>query len=259
MLKEIFTAALSMHNQQTKLEVTANNLSNANTLGYKRAVAFERNLIDARANFYNTAGDVEQNDSPVGSYYDLNPGAMQQTENPFDLAIDGNGYFVLQDEDGREYLTRSGNFKLSSDGTLTAMDGKFLMGHNGPVNIMSEFIENPRLNGDTKAVDIKINEHGEVYANDFHVGDILLADCPNPITLQRVSKSLFFATKDSEIDYLPMDRASIRQGWLENSNVDVVQEMIEMIELQRMYEAGSKIIRTNDDTLDRSIGLGRYF
>src|SRR6056297_1023818 len=131
MLKELYTASLGMLNQQTKLEVVSNNLANANTTGYKKAEAFERNLIDARANFYNTKGDVEQNDPPIGSYYDLTAGSMRQTDNPLDLAIEGSGFFVLQDEEGKDFLTRSGSFALNKEGYVIAKDGKKLQGENG--------------------------------------------------------------------------------------------------------------------------------
>ena len=107
MLKELFTASLGMMNSQTRLEVSANNLANASTTGFKRAEVFERNLLDARANLYNVKGDIEQNDPPIGSYYDFSNGAMEQTSNPLDIAIEGKGFFVVQDLEGKEFLTRS--------------------------------------------------------------------------------------------------------------------------------------------------------
>ncbi|MCE5305030.1 flagellar hook-basal body complex protein, partial [bacterium] len=97
MLKEFFTAALGMQNQNTRLEVIANNLANANTNGYKSKNVFERNLIDASENFNNVSGNVEQNDSPIGSYYDLSAGNYSKTDNPLDIAIDGDGYFLVVD------------------------------------------------------------------------------------------------------------------------------------------------------------------
>ncbi len=110
MLKEFFTAALGMQNQQTRLEVIANNLANANTNGYKSENVFERNLIDARENFYNVSGNVEQNDPPIGSYYDLSAGSYTKTDNTLDIAIDGKGYFVVEDSEGKQFLTRNGSF-----------------------------------------------------------------------------------------------------------------------------------------------------
>ncbi len=259
MLKELFTAALGMQNQHTKLEVTANNLANANTSGYKRSEAFERNLIDARANFYNTPGDVEQNDPPIGSYVDYSAGSFNQTENQLDVAIENKGFFALQDGEGKKFLTRAGRFKVTEDGTITAMDGKTLLGKEGPINVFQEFMEEGTANMDVRSLEIKINEKGQVFANAKEVGSIAIYNPKDEKTLQRISNSEFIATNWSDIEELDESQMTLRQGWLEGSNVNVVNEMIEMIELQRMFEAGSKVIKTNDDTLTNSIRLGRYY
>lgn len=259
MLRELYTAALSMQNQLTKLEVTSNNMANANTTGFKSATAFERNLIDARANFYNTPGDVEQNDPPIGSYYDFTMGAFHKTGNSLDLAIDEKGFFVLQDEEGKEFLTRSGSFSLAKDGSLIARDGKKLMGEGGPLRVDGEFFADSLETGDSDALDVRIAQSGEVFVNDYEIGKILLADTENYQSLQRISDTQFIATFDSEINYVDSDKVNVRQGWLEESNVNIVSEMVSMIELQRSFEAGSKVIKTNDETLDNSIRLGKYY
>ncbi|MFP4528981.1 MAG: flagellar hook-basal body protein [Candidatus Kapaibacterium sp.] len=259
MLKELFTAALGMTPQQTRMEVTANNLANANTTGFKRGSVFERNLIDARANFYNVPGDVEDDDPPIGSYVDFSAGSFEQTSNPLDVAIDTNGFFVVSDEDGNQYFTRNGHFELSQDGTIIAKDGKALMGRDGPINISKEFASDKMITRDTTKVDIKITESGEVFANDFHAGTIQIARVENLYQINKVSDQDFVATDGAEITMLDPEEVMLRQGWLEGSNVDVVKEMVTMIELQRMFEAGSKVIHTNNETLDRSISLGRYY
>lgn len=259
MLKEFFTAALGMQNQHTRLEVTANNMANASTEGFKRASVFERNLIDARANFYNTPGDLEQNDPPIGSYFDMSAGAFTQTSNPFDLAIEGDGFFVVEDNEDKRYLTRSGNFQLSKEGDLVTTDGHKLMGLNGPINLSQELLSDPAITNDNRSANIRISERGEIYANDLEIGRIQIAQIQDEKTLQRVSGSNFFPTWEGEVDFLQDDEIRIRQGWLEESNVNIVQEMVTMIELQRMFEAGSKVIQTNDGTLDGAISLGRYY
>lgn len=259
MLKELFTAALGMQNQHTRLEVTANNMANASTTGYKRASVFERNLIDARANFYNTPGDLEQNDPPIGSYYDMTAGSFTQTNNPFDLAIEGRGFFVVEDYEGKRYLTRAGNFDISKEGELVTKDGHKLMGESGPINLSEEFLNNPMITGDKRAVDIRISERGEVFVNDSEIANVLIADIKDEKTLQRISGSNFFPTWEGDVQFLQDDDVRIRQGWIEDSNVNIVQEMVTMIELQRMFEAGSKVIQTNDGTLDGAIRLGRYY
>lgn len=259
MLKEIYTAAMGMLTQQTRLEVIANNMANASTIGFKRESVFERNLIDARANFYNVPGDVERNDPPVGSYTDFSAGAFTKTGNPLDVAIDGNGLFTIQDDEGKIYYTRSGKFKLSTDGTIITMDGKILMGLSGPLNVQAEYLSEPMITGETRSVDIRISESGEVFANDYDIGSLMIAKINNPETLQRVSNANFIPTEDSDIEYILLEEIAVKQGWLENSNVDIIREMVAMIELQRMFEAGSKVIKTNESTLDDSIRMGRYY
>jgi flagellar basal-body rod protein FlgF len=260
MLKELYTAAMGMLPQQTRLEVIANNMANANTAGFKRESVFERNLIDARANFYNVPGDAEQDDPPVGSYVDYAAGAFQKTDNPLDVAIDSiKQFFVLQDEAGKEYLTRSGQFKISTDGTITAMDGKILLGDGGPLNVAREFAVDPLSLNDKMKTDLRITDQGEVFLNEHSIGHIQLAEVENLSSLEKISNQNFIITDDSPVHLLTPEEVSVKQGWLENSNVDIVKEMVQMIELQRMFELGSKVIQTNDGTLENSIRIGRYF
>ncbi|MGE5479055.1 MAG: flagellar hook-basal body protein [Chloroflexota bacterium] len=258
MLKELYTAALSMLNSQTKLEVTANNMANASTAGFKRQGVFEQNLIDARANLYNTKGDAEQNDSPIGSFTDFSAAAMQQTGNSLDIAIEGEGFFLLKDDEGKDFLTRAGNFRLREDGAIEAMDGKLLSGDGGPINIYEKTSLTAQGAEDGRAMNIRVAQSGEIFVNDKSIGHLKIAKVDTPNALQRISDSCFVVEGESDVSFLPQSEVNVRQGWLEGSNVSVVREMVEMIELQRMFEAGSKIIHTNNETLDKSISMGRY-
>ncbi|MBX3045309.1 MAG: flagellar basal-body rod protein FlgF [Candidatus Kapabacteria bacterium] len=259
MVKEIFTAALGMQSQMTRLEVTANNIANASTPGYKRATVFERNLIEAGNNFQNIEGDVEQRDIPATQYYDFSQGDMRFTENPFDLAIEGDGFFTLTDEGDNKYLTRAGNFRLSGDGIITSMDGKKLMGADGPISLQREFFSRHAVTGDNTSRSIRIAQTGEVFVNDFEIGRIAVVIPEDMAKLERMENSLFKPIDDVELQEVESALTSIRQGWLEGSNVNIVQEMVQMIEIQRYYDVGSKIIQTNDNTLEKSIGLGRFY
>lgn len=258
MVKEIFTAALGMQSNATRLEVVANNIANASTTGFKRASIFERNLIEAQNNFNNTEGDVELNDTISSQYYDFSPGNMQLTDNPLDLAIEGKGFFVLKDDDGKSFLTRAGNFRLSDDGIIISMDGKKLQGAEGPLSLQREFFSRHTVTGDNKAQSIRISQAGDVFVNDFQVGIISLVEPESFSDLERVQNSQFMLKDDKGVETLDPMISNIKQGWVEGSNVNVVQEMIQMIELQRMYDAGSKVIQTNDATLEKSISQGRY-
>jgi len=258
MLKELYLAGLAMQNQQTRLETVANNLANASTVGYKRASVFERNIQDARANFYNVPGDVEQNDPPIGSYYDFSLGAFEKTDNPLDLAIDGKGFFLLKDSEGKDFLTRAGNFRLNEEGTIVAMDGKFLMSNEGPINLSKDYLRNKGITNDNKELNIRIDDEGYIYVNELQLAKIKLVDVQDLNSLQRISNQQFILTENAYLNNLN-NNIKIKQGWLENSNVNLISEMVNMIELQRIYEAGSKVIQTNDGTLDKSIALGRFY
>lgn len=260
MLKELYTAALGMQPQQTRLELIANNMANANTPGFKRASLFERNLIDARENLLNTPGDVESEDAPIGSYIDFSKGDFEKTDNDLDIAISNpEGFFVLEDEYGERTFSRSGHFTLSDEGTIITTDGKMLMGENGPLNIQLQTLYDPFNADNAKTVNVKITENGEVYANDLDVGALDIVKISNPESLTNISNANFVPTEDTYIEYLPQEEVQVKQGWLEGSNVDIISEMVSMIELQRTFELGSKVIRTNDSTIDDSLKLGRYY
>jgi flagellar basal-body rod protein FlgG len=260
MLKELYTAAMGMLPQQTRLETIANNMANANTAGFKRASVFERNLIDARANFYNTPGDAEQNDPPVGSYIDYSQGAYTQTDNPLDLAIDSqNGFFMVEDADGNKQLTRAGNFKLSTEGYIVTPEGRKLLGSNQePIKVTDDYNLSKQSAEQSKALNIRVSNNGEVSVNEKHIGDIQVVDVANLESLQQLTTSDFVIRTDTDLVYRNSDNTNIRQGWIENSNVNIVDEMVKMIELQRMFELGSKVIHTNDGTLDQSMRIGKY-
>ncbi len=259
MLKELYTAAIGMLPQQTRLEVIANNMSNASKPGFKRESVFERNLLDSRVIFFNVQGDAEQNDTSVGSYTDFSNGSNYQTDNPLDIALQGDGFFTVQDEEGKIFYTRNGRFTLNNTGDIVTPDGKFLISENGPLNIYGEYLSEKLITGQKNAADIKINENGEIFINDYSIGNLLLAQVNDLQTLQRISASAFIATEGTNVNYLSPEEILVKQGWLEESNVDIVREMVDMIELQRMFEAGSKVITTNEGTLGDSIRIGRFY
>lgn len=245
--------------QQLRLEVFSNNLSNANTIGYKKDNLFLKDLIEAKLNLLNQSGTVETKDLPIAKYTDFSPGTFEQTNNPLDLVIENpNSFFILEDENGEQFLTRAGNFTLNRDGSITAMDGKFLMGDTGRINFLREFISDNSVIQQSISSKIKITERGEVYFNEALIGRIQLVEVSNPETLEKVSKTYFKPTAETMQRIVPVEETTLRQGWIENSNVDVVTEMVNLIDLQRLFELGAKVIQTNDLTLEQSIRLSRF-
>ena len=259
MIKDLHTASLGMINSQTRLEVTANNIANASTPAFKRASVFERNLVDAKASLFNIPMQIERNDPPIGSYLDWNAGEYSMTSNPLDVAIEGAGFFVCKNADGEKVLTRSGSFSLNSEGFIVTQDGKFLAGIDEDAILIPDYaVINDESNPTHRNVNITIAKTGEVKANDVQVGKILVVDCDDYSQLTRVSNQDFVPNYHTQIHQINDFAMNLKQGWLENSNVNIIEEMVTMIELQRMYETGSKVIHTADNTLERSINTARY-
>ncbi|MDR0927672.1 MAG: flagellar hook-basal body protein [Ignavibacteria bacterium] len=260
MIKDLHTAALAMMNSQTRLEVTANNIANVNTTAFKKEAVFERNLVDAKASLFNNPHEIEQNDPPIGSYLDWRVGDYTQTANPLDVSIEGAGFFVTKNADGDKSLTRSGSFGLNSNGFLTTKDGRYIVGTDEDAIHVPDFAvindgENPN---ERQAVNIVIANTGELYANDVMIGKLLVVDCDDYSQLERIDKQSFLPLNNVGVRQIDDDVLRLKQGYLENSNVDIISEMVNMIELQRAFETGSKVIQTNDTLLDRSIQTARF-
>jgi flagellar basal-body rod protein FlgG len=260
MIKDLHTASLGLLNVQTRLEVTANNIANASTPAFKRTSVFERNLVDAKASLFNIQQQIERNDPPIGSYLDWTAGEYTMTGNALDIAIEGHGFFVCKNVDSVKTLTRSGSFLLNSEGYLVTQDGKFVVGiDEDAIHIPDYAVINDGDNPSTqRAVNITIAKTGEVKANDVQIGKLLVVECADYSQLTRISKQDFMPSYDVQIHQMNEDAINLKQGWLENSNVNIIEEMVAMIELQRAYETGSKVIQTADTTLERSINTSKF-
>jgi flagellar basal-body rod protein FlgG len=116
--------------------------------------------------------------------------------------------------------------------------------------------ESRQLN-DQNPIEFRVRENGDVFVNENLVGRMTLLQVENPQTLQRESNSLFRASAETMMDGVPEGAISVRQGYVEGSNVNIINEMVQMIQLQRNFEMGQKVISTNDSTMDRSIDLAR--
>lgn len=252
MIRGLYTSGWSMLANSKKMDVISNNLANASTNAYKKdTVVFEsfpevltRRLNDFRSgtNRSGIIGTMELS-SDVGeifTYYQQ--GQLAKTENPLDLAIQdgGTSFFTISADDGngnvRQYYTRDGSFKLSADGRLITADGYTVMGENGPI-VLS--------NGDfTVRPDGTIVQDGEV------VDRLLIRDFVDTTVLRKVGSNLVEALEGAE------DRpftGVVAQGYLEQSNVNVVKEMVDMITVTRAYEANQKVIQAQDSTLEKAV------
>jgi len=233
MLKGLYINKAGMLPQQKRLEVAANNLANMNTIGYKKESVFFDKLIDAMAG-------EQENSVITTARIDFSQGRLYETGNPLDVAINGEGFFVIQTEKGEVY-TRNGNFTLDSEGRLVTRDGYPVMTDSGEFQITQ-----------ITPGKVRFTERGEIVVDDQIVGRLKIVTFDDPNLLVRIGNSYFTEGDASEIELLP-DEINIRPGYLEGSNVEGIQEMVEMIEINRQYELGQKAITVQDRLLEKLI------
>lgn len=234
MIKGIYTSASAMVPRLKKQELVANNLANASTPGYKKDRLFVQELTKAEKRLRPQKSDWQE---PMVDqiYTSFAPGAFDRTGNPLNLAIDGDGFFQVELADGSRALTRNGAFSVSADGLLEIPGGATLIGEGGAIEVGSGKVE--------------ISATGIVTSDGQNVGRITPVTVENFDTLHKVGGSLFVVPEGTEL--IPIETSNIQQGFLEASNVDIVKEMIEMIISFRNYEADSKAIKTQDDSLEQ--------
>ncbi|HOP49302.1 MAG TPA: flagellar hook-basal body protein [Ignavibacteriales bacterium] len=236
MVKGLYESANSLYFKQKNLEIVAENLANINTKGYKRESPF----AELMSRF--DTDEIKQN-----NYTDYSSGVISKTDNPLDFAIDGNAYFVIETNDGVE-LTKKGKFKIDKDGYLVTEDGYKLMSNNGYVNLGSDWERNLE--------EFSVDINGEIKVNKNIVGKLLVATIDDPKVVERKA-GLNFAMRDNNLKLAPNDQFKVLQGHLEDSNVNPIQEMQQMIEIDKSFQAVQKVINTLDDSLEKANQIGR--
>ena len=250
----MWVAKTGLTAQSTRMTVIANNLANVNTVGFKKDRAMFEDLLYQQIVQAGAQADVNS-ETPTGLMLGTGTrvvstekvhrqGNVISTENPLDIAIAGDGFFSVQQADGTTAYTRDGSFKLSSDGTLVTASGEALL---------------PSISIPEDAASVTIGRDGTVTAQLsaggglVEVGQIQLSRFVNNAGLQPVGRNLYTETNASgqAITNIPGDQGAglLMQGSLEASNVNVVEEMVNMIETQRAYEINSKAIAAADGML----------
>ncbi|GAB4575093.1 MAG: flagellar basal-body rod protein FlgG [Rhodothalassiaceae bacterium] len=254
-MKALSTAATGMLAQQLNVEVISNNIANMNTTAYKRRRAEFQDLLyqsiervgansSAQGTVVPSGVQVGVGVRTAGVYRISSQGSLELTDNPLDLAINGRGFFRVQDPNGEQLYTRSGSFQLDQDGRLVTTDGFEVL---------------PGINVPQEARDIVINQEGEVQVlldgqiNPQVVGQLDLAIFPNDAGLEAIGSNLFRETQASGNATVATPGTDgfgvVEQGFLERSNVDPVQEITSLITAQRAYELNSRVITTSDEML----------
>ncbi len=251
MVRGLYTAYTGMANEQKRLDIISNNIANAATVGYKKE-SVSNQAFDQILTIKVRDGSQAYNNQKIGTmslgvkigevYTDYGQGSVRNTGNTYDLAISGNGFFKVKvyDKLGNASMkyTRDGSFKVTSEGYIVDSQGNRLQGRSGDIVIPA----------DSKSV--AISQGGVVAADGVNVDTIDLTDFENYDYLKKFGDNL----------YEPVDGATekeatglVLQGYTEQSNVNSVSEMVQMIAITRAYEANQKVIKSIDSTLDKAV------
>ncbi len=227
-----------------KLNVVANNLANINTVGFKKdRVSFEK-VLDNAGNMRGGNG-VLTDDTIIARenvFTDFTAGPIKRTGNVFHMALDGDGFFAVSTPQGTAY-TRQGNFQRDRNGRLTTIDGYEVQGRNGgPITIP----------GGT----LQVDKSGNVMVDGTSVGNINIVDFQKPYQLQKAGKALFLPTNPQNTPQ-PVQNTSVLQGYIEDSNVNAIAEMTQIIDCNRGFESCQRAIRSYDDMAGQAIQLGK--
>jgi flagellar basal-body rod protein FlgG len=173
---------------------------------------------------------------------DYSSGPVSTTGNTFDLALDGEGFFVVNTPNGKAY-TRQGNFRVDSSGTLVTVDGYEVMGQGGPVSI--------------KGGTVSFSAEGKIFVEGVETGAIQVVDFAKPYELRKIGQGLL-VPNDPAVTSQPAPKTSVMQGRLEGSNVSAVAEMVQLIETSRFFEACQKVIQNYDAMTGKAVNeLGK--
>ena len=257
MVKGLYTAHTGMVNEMKRLDIMTNNLANADTIGYKKEGTTSRTFADEYAIRVKDTSAYGM-DQRIGSvslgvhlgqvYTDWSSGSFKVTDRPTDLAVEGNGFFAVSftDKAGNTSmkLTRDGAFTLNQEGYLMTKDGDFVLNATGALN------NNPGADNYIQldpTQPFQVNELGYVYQGNQLVATVGLVDVDNYDFIEKYGENLYNVLEGGNLQSAD---GLIQQGVLETSNVNVVSEMVNMITIQRAYEAGQKVITSIDGTLD---------
>lgn len=242
MLRGIYTSASGLTAVQKESDVVANNLANVNTVGFKKAEVVKKSFaktllacVDYQKEFTaspkkligNLGKGVKVDD--ITTYHQQ--GSIRNTGRDLDIALIGSGYLIAQDQEGRELYTRNGSLSVNKQGELVNDNGDLILGQNGAIKIDVQ--------------NITINDQGQIYADGEYLDKFKLVSIENP---RKIGNHLYTGSNPQTHQDI-----EIKQGYLEDSNVNPVDEMVKMINIHRSYEANQKMIQTYDTTLGKAV------
>lgn len=252
MLKGLYTAYTGMINEQNRMDVLTNNLANASTVGFKKEGTTSQSFDDVLAyklkdnseapNIPRRLGGMSMGVKMGENYTDYGQGSFRGTDNTFDMALEGEGFFAIEfknkaGETSTKY-TRDGSFTLDKEGYLVTEDGDFVLG-DGNARIKLDPLKEAR-----------VDEDGNIFQDGNRVGMVLVTDFQDYDYLEKYGENM----------YEPIEGAAVREstaivhsGYLEMANIQIVSEMVEMINISRAYESNQKLIQTYDTSLETAV------
>ncbi|WZL73631.1 flagellar basal-body rod protein FlgG [Clostridiaceae bacterium 35-E11] len=263
-MRALWTAASGMKAQQLNVDTISNNIANVNTTSYKKQRVEFKDLLYETLSKNNLEGgigkpvnlEVGHGVMPMATLRSFAKGNLEQTNNDLDFAIDGDGFFMVRDENDNLFYTKDGSFKLSvedNEATLVTSEGYFVQSDAGDIEL-GEDVEEITVSPNGM---INVKRKGEEESEEY--GQLTTVSFANPSGLEALGKNLYKETIASgeAIEAFEGEAGEVMQGFLETSNVQVVEEMIKLITAQRAYEINSKSIQTADQMLEQANNLRR--
>ncbi len=251
MLRGLYTGWTGMFNEQKRLDVISNNLANSATVGYKSEGVTSQSFDDVLTLKVRDESADPTSSAIIGTmslgtkigevYTDYTQGSLRETDNTYDLAIEGDGFFTISYTDANgdtsERYTRAGEFTMTQDGYIVTTEGQHLVSESGVLQVPVD------------AANVIISQDGTVYADGTAVDKITLTDFEDYDYLKKYGETMYGAVDGAtEKDAT----GTVRQGYTEQSNVSVVSEMVNMISITRAYEANQKVVKAMDELLNLS-------
>lgn len=260
--KGIFSAVSGAMAQSQRLDTIANNLANVNTSAFKKdrqvfseyLSAYEKpdDLIRVPRvpasieSFYDMNGGDNAYANPAGSYTNFEQGALRASGGPLDFAIEGKGFFEVLTPQGMRW-TRNGGFQIDNNGRLVTKEGH---------PVLKEGQGDPTQRGITlTSRNVTVSHKGEIFDGGNQVGRLAVVDFAVPDDLQKTGSSYYTLKQTARSAALPSDEAKVHQGFMEGSNVNVVEEMTDMITANRVFEAAQKAVKGHDQMDEKLINI----
>ncbi len=273
MIRGIYTGASGMIAQQARLDSISNNLANIDKTGYKKDTTIFKSFPEMLIRRVNESGlgivpSGSYDSMPIVGklgtgaevnevYTQFEQGSLQRTENSFDMALEGKGFFTVLTERGERY-SRDGAFTVNNEGILVTKNGNPVIGENGQIRVQpnnfvvnerGEIVVNNAISRDPKDM---VNKYNNNWEEPVVIDKLKVVNFENVREIKKEGDSLY---RDTEFSgpALPAQDYKVVQGFLEKSNVNAIREMVDLIEVQRSYEANQKTVSTHDQTLGKLI------